>query len=79
MDELTVGDNEPCAMLVAINSMLEMVLLVPFAILYLRIISEADTILSYELVAKSVAASPAIPLAAAIITRFAPRKLASPS
>lgn len=50
MDELAGGDKEYCAMLVAINSMLEMVLLAPLAILYLRVISGVDALVSYELV-----------------------------
>jgi arsenite transporter len=56
MDGLTGGDNEYGAMLVAINSMLEMDLSAPIAILYLRVISGADKIVSYEPVAKSVVA-----------------------
>jgi len=75
---LAGGDNEYCAILVAINSMLQMVLFAPLAILYLRVISGADATVSYEVVAKSVAVFLGIPLAAAIITRFSLRKLTSP-
>lgn len=75
---LAGGDNEYCAILVAINSMLQMVLFAPLAILYLRVISGADATVSYEVVAKSVAVFLGIPLAAAIATRFTLRKLASP-
>jgi ACR3 family arsenite transporter len=74
---LAGGDNEYCAILVAINSMLQMVLFAPLAILYLRVISGADGTVSYEVVAKSVAVFLGIPLAAAIITRFALRKATS--
>jgi arsenite transporter len=75
---LAGGDNEYCAILVAINSMLQMVLFAPLAILYLRVISGADATVSYDVVAKSVAVFLGIPLAAAIITRFTLRKLTSP-
>jgi ACR3 family arsenite transporter len=75
---LAGGDNEYCAILVAINSMLQMVLFAPLAILYLRVISGADAKVSYEVVAKSVAVFLGIPLAAAITTRFTLRKFMSP-
>ena len=75
---LAGGDNEYCAILVAINSMLQMVLFAPLAILYLRVISGADATVSYEVVAKSVAVFLGIPLAAAIITRSTLRKFISP-
>jgi arsenite transporter len=74
---LAGGDNEYCAILVAINSMLQMVLFAPLAILYLRVISGADAKVSYEVVAKSVAVFLGIPLAAAITTRFTLRKFMS--
>ncbi|PVH70994.1 arsenical-resistance protein [Cadophora sp. DSE1049] len=63
---LAGGDNEYCAILVAINSMLQMVLFAPLAILFLRVISGADAQVSYEVVAKSVAVFLGIPLGAAI-------------
>lgn len=72
---LAGGDGEYCAILVAINSVLQMVLFAPLAILFLRVISggEADTV-SYSVVAKSVAVFLGIPLGAAIVTRFVLRK-----
>jgi ACR3 family arsenite transporter len=75
---LAGGDSEYCAILVAINSILQMVLFAPLAILFLRVISGADATVSYEVVAKSVAVFLGIPLGAAMITRFALRKLISP-
>jgi len=75
---LAGGDSEYCAILVAINSILQMVLFAPLAILFLRVISGADATVSYEVVAKSVAVFLGIPLGAAIITRFSLRKLISP-
>ncbi|CZR58468.1 probable arsenite efflux transporter (ArsB) [Phialocephala subalpina] len=71
---LAGGDLEYCAILVAINSILQMVLFAPLAILFLRVISGADATVSYEVVAKSVAVFLGIPLGAAIITRFTLRK-----
>lgn len=75
---LAGGDNEYCAILVAVNSILQMVLYAPLAILFLRVISGADATVSYEVVAKSVAVFLGIPLGAAIITRFGLRKITSP-
>ena len=76
---LAGGDSEYCAILVAINSILQMVLFAPLAILFLRVISGADAEVSYETVAKSVAVFLGIPLGAAIVTRFGLRKLISPT
>ncbi|KAI1335934.1 arsenical-resistance protein [Xylariaceae sp. FL0016] len=75
---LASGDNEYCAILVAINSVLQMVLYAPFAIFFIRVIghdtSSLDKI-SYSTVATSVAVFLGIPLGAAIITRFALRAM----
>ncbi|KAF4636488.1 hypothetical protein G7Y89_g1598 [Cudoniella acicularis] len=75
---LAGGDNEYCAILVALNSVLQVVLFAPLAILYLRVISGADATVSYEVVAKSVAVFLGIPLGAAVLTRFSLRKVAGP-
>ncbi|CAK7267839.1 arsenicals resistance [Sporothrix epigloea] len=77
---LAGGDNEYCAILVAINSILQMVLFAPMAIFFIRIIShETGTAdVSYSTVATSVAVFLGIPLGAAIITRFTLRMLAGP-
>ncbi|KAI4723499.1 arsenical-resistance protein ACR3 [Aureobasidium sp. EXF-10727] len=73
---LAGGDSQYCAILVAINSILQMVLFAPLAILFINTISDPDTKIEvkYSTVATSVAAFLGIPLAAAIITRFAIRK-----
>ncbi|KAK4995648.1 arsenicals resistance [Elasticomyces elasticus] len=78
---LAGGDNEYCAILVAINSILQMVLFAPLAVLFIRIIGNTSTevSVSYSTVATSVAVFLGIPLGAAILTRFALRKLTSPS
>jgi ACR3 family arsenite transporter len=70
---LAGGDSEYCAILVAINSILQMVLFAPLALLFIRVIShESGTLdISYSVVAKSVAVFLGIP-------RFTLRKLVSP-
>jgi len=77
---LSGGDGEYGAILVAINSILQMVLFAPLAILFIKVISheEGPLDIGYSTVAKSVAAFLGIPLGAAIITRFGLRKLAGP-
>lgn len=80
------GDNEYCAILVAINSILQMVFFAPLAILFLRVISGSSSsvdvsyaTVSYATVATSVAVFLGIPLGAAILTRFSLRAVLSPS
>jgi len=77
---LAGGDSQYCAILVAINSVLQMVLFAPLAIFFITVISRGDTTsISYSIVAQSVAVFLGIPLAAAILTRLALRRLASPA
>lgn len=75
---LAGGDNEYCAILVAINSVLQMVLYAPLAILFISVIGRSgkEIHVSYSTVATSVAVFLGIPLGAAILTRFAIRRLA---
>ncbi|CAI7590673.1 unnamed protein product [Penicillium pancosmium] len=77
---LAGGDSEYCAILVAVNSLLQMVLFAPLAIFFIKVISHADSqvALSYSTAAKSVAVFLGIPLGAAISTRIILRKIASP-
>ncbi|KAJ5353451.1 hypothetical protein N7541_006015 [Penicillium brevicompactum] len=77
---LAGGDNEYCAILVAVNSLLQMVLFAPLAIFFIKVIghSGSQVTLSYATAAKSVAVFLGIPLGAAIITRITLRKIASP-
>lgn len=72
---LAGGDGEYCAILVAINSMLQMVLFAPLAIFFIGVISDDDIHLEYSLAAKSVGVFLGIPLGAAIVTRFGLRTL----
>lgn len=77
---LAGGDNEYCAILVAINSILQIIIFAPLAVFFIRIISgeNGGNEISYEVVATSVAVFLGIPLAAAIITRFTLRMTAGP-
>ncbi|KAK8104378.1 arsenical-resistance [Apiospora kogelbergensis] len=77
---LAGGDNEYCAILVAVNSILQMVLFAPLAVLFIRVISHdsGHIDVSYSVVATSVAAFLGIPLGAAVISRFALRSTAGP-
>lgn len=69
---LAGGDNEYCAILVAINSILQMVLFAPLALLFLVDIdgNPSGYDVDYAPVAQSVGVFLGIPLAAAIVTRF---------
>ena len=75
------GDGEYCAILVAVNSILQMVLFAPLAVFFIRIISHESGPLdiSYSVVATSVAVFLGIPLGAAIITRFVLRATCGPA
>ncbi|KAF3935085.1 hypothetical protein ABW20_dc0110616 [Dactylellina cionopaga] len=77
---LAGGDQNYCAILVVINSVLQMVLFAPLAVFFIRVIGGADQLeLSYSTVATNVAVFLGIPLGAAILTRFLIRKLAGPA
>jgi len=73
---LAGGDSEYCAILVAINSFLQILLFAPLALLFIKIIggNDGDQIVDYATVAKSVGVFLGIPLGAAILTRFCLRK-----
>ncbi|GAB0132838.1 hypothetical protein EsDP_00001262 [Epichloe bromicola] len=79
-NNLAGGDSGYCAILVAINSMLQMVLFAPLAVLFISIIGNSDDEeirnLSYSLVATSVGIFLGIPLGAAILTRLILRRVA---
>ncbi|SMR62272.1 unnamed protein product [Zymoseptoria tritici ST99CH_1A5] len=74
---LAGADEEYCAILVAVNSILQMVLTAPLAIFFLRVISGSTTTIQiqYSVVATSVGVFLGIPLGAAIVTRFAIRAI----
>ncbi|KAB5530434.1 putative arsenite efflux transporter [Coniochaeta sp. 2T2.1] len=78
---LANGDNDYCAILVAFNSLLQIVLFAPIALLLTQVIGPKNTVvvqISYSTVATSVAVFLGIPLAAAIVTRFALLRTAGP-
>lgn len=74
---LVGGDEEYCAILVAINSLLQIVLYAPLAVLFVGIISHSTSQVrvSYATVSKSVGVFLGIPLAAAVVTRFGLRAM----
>ncbi|KAH8742391.1 sodium bile acid symporter family-domain-containing protein [Diaporthe sp. PMI_573] len=78
---LAGGDGEYCAILVAVNSILQMVFFAPLAVFFIRVISHESGPLdiSYSVVATSVAVFLGIPLGAAVITRFVLRATAGPA
>ncbi|OCT47224.1 Arsenite resistance protein ArsB [Cladophialophora carrionii] len=73
---LAGGDEEYCAILVAFNSILQMVLYAPLAILFVNVISDGGgTEVAYSTVAQSVGVFLGIPLGAAIATRLTLRSI----
>jgi len=68
---LANGNTSYCAILVAMNSLLQMVLYAPLSILFIKVISRSDTAitLSYSTVATSVGVFLGIPLGTALVTR----------
>jgi ACR3 family arsenite transporter len=80
-NDLAGGDGEYCAILVAFNSILQMILYAPIAVFFVNIIggnSETKVVIDYSIVSRSVAVFLGIPLGAAILTRFTLRKLIDP-
>jgi ACR3 family arsenite transporter len=73
---LAGGDSEYCAVLVALNSIFQIIMYSPLAYLYLKVVPEAlgfqGTVVNITMgdIAKSVLIFLGIPLAAGIITRF---------
>jgi len=76
---LAGGDEEYCAILVSVNSILQMILYAPLAILFVNVISGDDggeaSQVSYATVARSVGVFLGIPLGAAMATRFILRRV----
>ncbi|KAI0016399.1 arsenical-resistance protein ACR3 [Xylariomycetidae sp. FL0641] len=77
---LAGGDGDYCAILVAINSILQIVLFAPMAVFFIRVISResGDLDVGYDVVATSVAVFLGIPLGAALVSRFGLRAVAGP-
>ncbi|KAK4673319.1 arsenicals resistance [Podospora pseudopauciseta] len=80
-NNLANGSSDYCAILVAVNSLLQIVLFAPLSLLFIRVFDPKSTTaisISYSTVATSVGIFLGIPLAAAIMTRFALLFLTSP-
>ncbi|BDA51574.1 Arsenical-resistance protein Acr3 [Coccomyxa sp. Obi] len=75
-NQLAGGSSEFCAILVAVNSVLQIVLFSPLALFYLQVVSrqylgDGDTLhISFWLVCRSVLIFLGAPLVAAILTRY---------
>jgi len=79
---LACGDAEYCAILVGVNSLLQMVLFSPYALLFLNILGGSSSpalVLSYSSVATSVGIYLGIPLGAGILTRLIIKHTLSPA
>ncbi|KAG8934935.1 hypothetical protein FRC02_008917 [Tulasnella sp. 418] len=82
---LAKGDPEYCAILVGINSVLQIILFSPYALLFINVLGSSphstnpSLELKYGQVAESVGIYLGIPLAAGVITRFALKGLLSPA
>jgi ACR3 family arsenite transporter len=74
---LAGGDSEYCAILVALNSILQMVLFAPMGVFFISVISGDEVTFEYSIAAKSVAVFLGIPLGAAILTRFVIRRISA--
>jgi ACR3 family arsenite transporter len=73
-NNLAGGNGDYCAILVAINSLLQIVLFAPISLLFIRVFNphaQTSITISYSTVATSVGVFLGIPLGAAILTRFA--------
>ena len=75
--ELAGGDTDYCAVLVAVNSLLQMILYAPLAQFYINIVSHSpdDIKIGYSRVATSVAVFLGVPLGLAIVTRLVLRRM----
>ena len=78
-NDLAGGDPEYCAVLVAVNSILQIILFAPLALLYVCVISHRrgegeEGKVDYATVAKSVAVFLGMPLGAAVLTRLILRR-----
>ncbi|EMG45826.1 ARR3 Arsenical-resistance protein 3 [Candida maltosa Xu316] len=73
-NEIALGDNTLCAVIVLINSLMQVVLYAPYQLFFCYVITghaiPVDSGVSYEIVAKSVAFFLGIPLALGVILRF---------
>jgi ACR3 family arsenite transporter len=74
-NDLAKGDSQLCAVLVAVNSILQIIFFTPVSLFYLKVVSRGQGIhVNTWDVAKSVLLFLGVPLAAGIITRFSLRR-----
>ncbi|KAF8553004.1 arsenical-resistance protein ACR3 [Imleria badia] len=77
-NQLAGGDGEYCALLVVANSVLQIILYSPYAVLFIDVIGSSQSLhLQYGTVAVSVLIYLGIPLVAGVITRFTVMRLTS--
>ncbi|KAM6499650.1 arsenical-resistance protein ACR3 [Amanita muscaria] len=70
-NQIAKGDNNYCAILVVVNSILQIILYSPYALLFINIIGHQDSIhVEYGQVAISVLIYLGIPLVAGVVTRY---------
>jgi len=69
-NELASGDTDLCAVLVAFNSVLQIILYTPFTMFYLNVVSHTGFYAEFWPVAKSVLIFLGVPLLAGIMIRF---------
>ncbi|KAJ5085189.1 sodium bile acid symporter family-domain-containing protein [Penicillium argentinense] len=74
---LAGGDGQYCAILVALNSLLEMVLFAPLGVFFIGVISGDSVTFEYATTAKILALFLGIPLSSAMLTRFTIRQVVS--
>ncbi|PWY98458.1 arsenical-resistance protein ACR3 [Testicularia cyperi] len=71
-NKIARGDSNTCAIIVIVNSALQIVLYAPLSLLFINVISDDEAFeLSYSDTAIAVAVYLGIPLAAGVLTRFA--------
>lgn len=70
-NQLAHGDNDYCAILVIINSVLQIILYSPMSLFFINVISHEDSLaLQYGQTALAVLIYLGIPLVAGVVTRF---------
>lgn len=70
-NQIAMGDMETCAIIVIINSLLQIVLYAPYCVWFINVISDSDTFyLTYGPTAIAVLIYLGIPLGAGVLTRF---------
>jgi len=70
-NDLAMGNRELCAVLVALNSILQVVLYTPFTLFYLNIVSHTSIHVGFWPVARSVLLFLGVPLAGGVGMRYA--------